>query len=212
MRGTSPARNANATVSRHGPILPERQCRLTNSCASAAFLARTRGSRTVDRSGTRFCLPFQEVCFDRCDGKTDPRGRRQGRPGQGKNLDRAGKSWSLRLAVGHDPDSGNPHENHTASRRVSDLRFDGFWIPPGARPTSLVPATQGLRLIRSPLLPVSQLSFSAPERAFSSVDFDFLAETFEAVISDPTNVFGAGDLDFIIVVGNDNNCFTTLSG
>ena len=51
---------------------------------------------------------------------------------------------------------------------------------------------------------------SAPERAFSSVDFDFLADTFEAVISDPTNVFGAGDLDFIIVVGNDNDSFHNI--
>ena len=51
---------------------------------------------------------------------------------------------------------------------------------------------------------------SAPERAFSSVDFDFLADTFEAVISDPTNVFGAGDLDFIIVVGNDNDLFHNI--
>ena len=53
---------------------------------------------------------------------------------------------------------------------------------------------------------------SAPERAFSSVDFDFIADLFEAVISDPTNVFGAGDLDFIIVVGNDNDLSRTLSG
>ena len=53
--------------------------------------------------------------------------------------------------------------------------------------------------------PTFTILTSAPERAFSSVDFDFIADLFEAVISDPTNVFGAGDLDFIIVVGNDND-------
>jgi hypothetical protein len=37
----------------------------------------------------------------------------------------------------------------------------------------------------------------------SSVQPDFSGNLFEGVISDPTNVFGAGDLDFIIVVDNE---------
>lgn len=45
---------------------------------------------------------------------------------------------------------------------------------------------------------VSQLAFSTDQP-------DFVANFFEGVISDPTNVFGAGDLDFIIVVSNLNS-------
>ena len=37
----------------------------------------------------------------------------------------------------------------------------------------------------------------------SSVPADFFGNLFEAVISDPANVFGAGDLDFVVSVEND---------
>ena len=54
-------------------------------------------------------------------------------------------------------------------------------------------------------------TFTAPP-AFTILTFttqgfnappDFSGNLFEAVVSDPTNVFGAGDLDFIIVVDNE---------
>ena len=48
------------------------------------------------------------------------------------------------------------------------------------------------------------------EGIVSSVQPDFFGNLFEAVISDPTNVFGAGDLDFIIVVSNEPGSFHSI--
>jgi hypothetical protein len=53
------------------------------------------------------------------------------------------------------------------------------------------------------------LTFTS-EEIFSSVDRDFVANLFEGVISDPTNVFGAGDLDFIIVASNAPGSFHNI--
>ena len=95
--------------------------------------------------------------------------------------------------------SGNPHENDTASRRVSDLRLWSLApstalanvLSPGD--TGIAPDTFATPLAFTILTFISQLAFSTDQP-------DFVANFFEGVISDPTNVFGAGDLDFIIVV------------
>src|ERR1700733_10047934 len=48
--------------------------------------------------------------------------------------------------------------------------------------------------------PTFTILTSVSQEAFSNVEPDLVVNLFEAVISDPTNVFGVGDLDFIIVV------------
>jgi hypothetical protein len=48
------------------------------------------------------------------------------------------------------------------------------------------------------------------QAAFSNVEPDLVVNLFEGVISDPSNVFGAGDLDFIIVVSNLPDGFNSV--
>ena len=51
---------------------------------------------------------------------------------------------------------------------------------------------------------------SVSQEAFSKVEPDLVVNLFEGVISDPTNVFGAGDLDFIFVVSNLPDGFNSV--
>lgn len=114
------------------------------------------------------------------------------------------KGGPLRLAVGPLSTSGNPHENDTASRRVSDLRLWSL-APSTALANVLSPGDTGIAPDTFATPPAFTILTFVSQLAFSTDQPDFVANFFEGVISDPTNVFGAGDLDFIIVVSNLNS-------
>jgi PEP-CTERM motif len=122
-----------------------------------------------------------------------------------KKLDGEEKGWSTGIAAGPSSYLGESHmETRLLAGALATCALLGL-APSGLLANVLSSGDTGV----APDAFTAPSSFtiltSAPERAFSSVDFDFIADLFEAVISDPTNVFGAGDLDFIIVVGNDND-------
>jgi hypothetical protein len=58
--------------------------------------------------------------------------------------------------------------------------------------------------------PTFTILTSTTQGIVSSAQSDFSGNLFEAVISDPTNVFGPGDLDFIIVVSNEPGSFNSI--
>jgi PEP-CTERM motif len=76
------------------------------------------------------------------------------------------------------------------------------FAPSAALPNILSSGDTGVAPDTFAAPPTFTILTSVSQEALSSVEPDLVVNLFEGVISDPTNVFGAGDLDFIFVVSN----------